>query len=161
MNTARSAVAVGIFVVVSLVLVVVGVAWTQRGIGSGDDTYRLYAMFDDVTGLAPGTKVTIAGYTVGRVEELKLEGTHVRVDLRLMKTVVAWTGLVDEKGLLKNAAVLQRLQASRVGAANHIRRPLLRRSPPAPGPSARKPTTPASLTPPDRHVKRSFVPEFA
>ncbi len=115
MNTARSAVAVGIFVVVSLVLVVVGVAWTQRGIGSGDDTYRLYAMFDDVTGLAPGTKVTIAGYTVGRVEELKLEGTHVRVDLRLMKTVVAWTGLVDEKGLLKNAAVLQRLQASMLG----------------------------------------------
>ena len=49
----------------------------------------------------------------------------------------------------------------RVGAANHIRRPLLRRSPPAPGPSARKPTTPASLTPPDRHVKRSLVPEFA
>ena len=52
-------------------------------------------------------------------------------------------------------------RARRVGAANHIRRPLLRRSPPAPGPSARKPTTPASLTPPDRHVKRSLVPEFA
>ena len=88
MNTARSAVAVGIFVIVSLVLIVVGVAWTQRGIGTGDDTYRLYAMFDDVTGIAPGTKVTIAGFTVGRVEELRLRGTLVRVDVRLMKNVL-------------------------------------------------------------------------
>ncbi len=115
MNTTRSAIAVGIFVIVSLVIIVVGVAWTQRGIGSGDDTYKLYAMFDDVTGVAPGTKVTIAGFTVGRVEELKLQGTHVRVDIRLMKTVVAWTGKVDDKGLLKNSAVLQRLQASMLG----------------------------------------------
>ncbi len=115
MNTARSAIAVGIFVIVSLVLVVVGVAWTQRGIGSGDDTYRLYAMFDDVTGIAPGTKVTIAGFTVGRVEELKLKGTLVRVDVRLMKSVTAWSGIKDERGYAKNGAVLQRLQASMLG----------------------------------------------
>ena len=70
--------------------------------------------------------------------------------------------LVKGADLERAETFLDALDADeRVGAANHIRRPLLRRSPPAPGPSARKPTTPASLTPPDRHVKRSFVPEFA
>ncbi len=115
MNTPRSAVAVGLFVVISVALVIVGVAWTQRGIGSGDDTYRLYAMFDDVTGVAPGTKVTIAGFTVGRVEELKLRGTLVRVDVRLVKSVVAWSGKKDQTGIVRNGAVLQRLQASMLG----------------------------------------------
>ena len=115
MNTARASIAVGLFVVVSLVLVVVGVAWTKRGIGSGDDTYRLYAMFDDVTGVAVGTKVTIAGFTIGRVEELSLKGTRVRVDIRLRKTVTAWSGSPHDGGAIRNGALLQRLQASMLG----------------------------------------------
>jgi phospholipid/cholesterol/gamma-HCH transport system substrate-binding protein len=115
MNTARSAILVGVFVIISLALVVVGVAWTKRGIGTGDDTYKLFAMFDDVTGVAVGTKVTIAGFTVGRVEELTLKGTLVRVDVRLKKSVTAWSGAKNENGELKNGALLQRLQASMLG----------------------------------------------
>lgn len=115
MNTARSAILVGLFVIISLALVVVGVAWTKRGIGSGSDTYKLFAMFDDVTGVAVGTKVTIAGFTVGRVEALTLKGTRVRVDIRLKKSITAWSGHIDVDGKLKSAALLQRLQASMLG----------------------------------------------
>lgn len=115
MSARRSAIAVGLLVVCSVVIVVVGVAFTQRGIGSGDDTYKLFALFDDVTGLAAGTKITIAGFTVGRVEELTLRGTRVRVDIRLKKSVAAYSGLRDEQQILKNGAVLQRLQASMLG----------------------------------------------
>lgn len=115
MNSARAAIAVGIFVVVGVVLIIVGVAWTQRGIGSGKDTYTLFGQFDDVTGIATGTKVTVAGYTVGRVETLELHGTHVKVTVRLQKSVTVWSGHKDADGALKSGAVLQRLQASMLG----------------------------------------------
>lgn len=115
MTTARAAIGVGIFVVVSLVLIIVGVAWTTRGIGSGDDTYRLVAVFDDVSGLADGTKVTVAGFTVGRVEDMKLDGSVVKVGIRVRKSVVTWTGELDQEGIRKNGAALHRLQASMLG----------------------------------------------
>ena len=115
MSNARTAIGVGLFVVVGFVLIIVGVAWTKRGIGSGDDTYRLVALFDDVSGIAEGSKVTIAGFTIGRVEDMKLDGNLVRVGIRLRKTVHTWSGTVNGEGIRKNGAVLQRLQASMLG----------------------------------------------
>lgn len=116
MRHARATIAVGLLVVVSIALTIFGVARSNRGVGSGDDTYKLRAMFDDVTGIANGTKVTIAGVTVGQVEHIQLVGQRVRVDLRLKRFVEAYSGVRDmTTGQLRNAAALTRLQASLLG----------------------------------------------
>lgn len=41
-------------------------------VGSGD-TYRLYAYFDNVAGLTPRAKVTMAGVTIGKVVAVDLD----------------------------------------------------------------------------------------
>lgn len=116
MNQLRAAVAVGLFVLAALVSLVVGVAYSNRGIGKGEDTYALLADFDDVTGVAAGTKVTIAGFPVGEVESVQLQDSSVQVKLRLLKKARLFAGERDATtGQLKSAAVLTRLQASLLG----------------------------------------------
>lgn len=115
MSTRTSAIAVGLLTVSALAAVVVGVSFSNRGIGSGPGTYTLRASFDDVTGIAAGTKVTIAGVRVGEVADLQLKGHRVEVKLRLLNEVHAFTGIKDAEGRLKNSAALTRLQASLLG----------------------------------------------
>ena len=115
MSTRSSAIAVGLLVVASLAAVIIGVVYSNRGIGSGPGTYSLRANFDDVTGIAVGTKVTIAGVRVGEVERLELKGQRVDVRLRLLEGISVYGGLAGPDGKLKNAAVLTRLQASLLG----------------------------------------------
>jgi phospholipid/cholesterol/gamma-HCH transport system substrate-binding protein len=116
MNQVRAAIAVGLFVVAALVSVIVGVSYTNRGVGTGSDTYALRAEFDDVTGIATGTKVTVAGFPVGEVSGVQLIDNKVEVTLRLRKQVKLFGGVRDaETGQLRSAAVLTRLQASLLG----------------------------------------------
>ncbi len=116
MKHLRATLAVGLLAVAGILLVMFGVWRSNRGIGTGSDTYRLVAMFDDITGITGGTKVTIAGYTVGQVDEIKLIGTRVRVVIRIKRTVVAYAGLRDPAtNELRNAAALTRVQASFLG----------------------------------------------
>lgn len=115
MSARSSAIAVGLLTVAALAAVVIGVSFSNRGIGSGPGTYSLRASFDDVTGIAVGTKVTIAGVRVGEVEALQLKGQRVEVKLRLLKEINVFGGLRDASGQLKNAAALTRLQASLLG----------------------------------------------
>jgi phospholipid/cholesterol/gamma-HCH transport system substrate-binding protein len=51
-------------------------------IGAGD---IYYANFTEVGGLHPGNEVRVAGVTVGNVEDLSLEGDHVKVAFKLDK----------------------------------------------------------------------------
>jgi len=111
----RATLLVGLLVVVSIVLVIVGVLHSNRGIGAEEDSYTVKAMFNDVTGIARGTKVTIAGYTVGQVDDVKLMGTQVRVKVRLRRMVRIFSGTVEPTGERRNGAVLTRLEASLLG----------------------------------------------
>ncbi len=116
MRELRATVLVGLLVIVSIALVVFGVLNTRKGIGDDADTYTARAMFDDATGIARGTKVTIAGYPVGQVEDVSLRGQLVQVKVRLRRTVKLYAGLPGERqGELKNAASITRLQASLLG----------------------------------------------
>ena len=65
---------------------------------SGDEGYRVYAIFDDVQGLVEKSRVVIAGIPVGIIEKIKLEGDRARVDVRIDQGVK----------LFKNATVGQR-----------------------------------------------------
>jgi len=111
----RAALGVGLFVVLAIVATIVGVSHSNRGIGAGPDTIRLVAWFDDVTGIAAGTKVTIAGVRVGEVESIALKGHRVEVGVRLLRSVKAYGGLRGDGGRLVHSAVLTRLQASLLG----------------------------------------------
>lgn len=115
MKNARAALAVGVFALLAIVATVVGVAFSNRGIGGGPDTYMLRAFFDDVTGLAPGTKVTIAGVRVGEVTDLDLRGQRVEVRLRLLRKIKVFHGVAAPDRSIRNGAVLTRLQASLLG----------------------------------------------
>ncbi len=64
----------------------------------GDDGYRVYAIFDDVQGLVPKSRVLIAGIPVGTIESISLAGDRARVDLRIDRKVK----------LYQNAQVAQR-----------------------------------------------------
>ncbi|MEY3011958.1 MAG: hypothetical protein RIT45_693 [Pseudomonadota bacterium] len=115
MKELRATVLVGLLAIVSIALVVFGVLNSNRGVGGEEETFRVNAVFDDVTGVASGTKVTIAGFPVGQVDKVALRGTEVHVDIRLRKDVVLYAGRKREDGKLVNAAMVTRVQASLLG----------------------------------------------
>lgn len=52
----------------------------RSGGGSG---YEVYAVFNDVTGLVPKSRVLIAGIPVGYIERIRLWGARARVDIHV------------------------------------------------------------------------------
>ncbi|MSP91324.1 MAG: MCE family protein [Myxococcales bacterium] len=115
MKHIRATVLVGLLVCAGVAALVIGVMRSNRGLAGETDTYVLRAYFDDVTGIAAGTKVTIAGYTVGQVESVQLVSAQVLVKVRLRGFVQVFSGVLDAKGDRKNGGVLTRLQASLLG----------------------------------------------
>src|SRR3954464_9027891 len=64
----------------------------------GDEGYHVYAIFDDVQGLVPKSRVLVAGIPVGTIQKIQLQGDRARVDLLIQRQVK----------LHKNAQVAQR-----------------------------------------------------
>ena len=72
---------IGLFFLVGLVLLGLAIELTL-GLGLFHRRYLLHADFTDVQGLDRGADVRLAGLRAGRVEDLELEGDHVRVTSR-------------------------------------------------------------------------------
>lgn len=95
--------------------------WTYGRIESKyartDDSYEVYALFDDVTGLAERSQVHMSGVPVGFVESISLdEGTSLaRVVLRVRKEARLFAGDVGPDGAVVNGASVSRVQASFIG----------------------------------------------
>ncbi len=73
---------IGLFFLAGLVLLAVAVELTL-GLGLFRRRYQLHADFTDVQGLDRGADVRLAGLRAGRVEDLRLEGDHVRVTMAI------------------------------------------------------------------------------
>ena len=75
MNKDRNALRAGIFIVVSLVLIL-GVIFSIRGFDQILQTTRqvtvLFRLADDISGLREGDEVRIGGYTVGTIDSIEL-----------------------------------------------------------------------------------------
>ncbi|MDX1804772.1 MAG: outer membrane lipid asymmetry maintenance protein MlaD [Alcanivorax sp.] len=73
---------------------------------NGAETYRLEAHFNNVSGLTPRAKVTIAGVLVGRVTDIRLDPVSVRatVDMAIDKRVDYITD--DSIAAIKTSGVL-------------------------------------------------------
>ncbi|HDQ04663.1 MAG TPA: outer membrane lipid asymmetry maintenance protein MlaD [Deltaproteobacteria bacterium] len=77
--------AVGIFVVIGLIAI--GYMTVKLGSVSffGDNTYKLYASFNSVTGLRPGNQIDMFGIDVGRISRITIDQENHRalVELRI------------------------------------------------------------------------------
>ncbi len=70
------------------------------------NTYRVWAMFDDVTGLLPNDNVKIAGVVVGKVDGIRLVDGRAKVGMKLRKghrvpsdteAAVRWRNLLGQR----------------------------------------------------------------
>jgi len=106
MSEHRNELKVGVTIMVSAVLLVLGVLWLA-GFQLGETKYPLTVIFPEVGGLARGARVTIAGVESGSVEELGLmPDGKVKVDILVRQDIripqdsrfsVASYGLIGEK----------------------------------------------------------------
>jgi phospholipid/cholesterol/gamma-HCH transport system substrate-binding protein len=74
---------VGVVVLAGAVAFVWMVGQVRKGIDEDTTGYRVFAIFDDVGGLAEKSRVTIAGINVGQIDTIELAGTRARVWLRV------------------------------------------------------------------------------
>lgn len=72
----------GIFALILLALRVSGLS-----VGSRQETYRVYAYFDNVAGLTTRAKVSMAGVNVGKVTAIELDRFVSKVTIELDRTV--------------------------------------------------------------------------
>ncbi|MGB4075654.1 outer membrane lipid asymmetry maintenance protein MlaD [Pseudomonas sp.] len=67
-------VGVGLFLLAGLLaLLLLALRVSGLTVGSSDDTYKVYANFDNIAGLTVRSKVTMAGVTIGKVTAIDLD----------------------------------------------------------------------------------------
>jgi len=119
LSVIRAPVLVGLLVVGVIFSFIWLASLMQTADFAGPDSYLVYAIFDDVTGLAEGSTVTMVGIPVGKIDSVERhdteEGIRARVGIRLSKDVALYTGVVGPDGRLKGAASVERKQASILG----------------------------------------------
>jgi len=108
---------VGIGAVVSFVLLFGAV---QRPVVRKGEGVVVHADFDDVSGLASYSRVTVSGIPVGAIERIELvqaEGgrTKARVHLRLRPDIVLYHGIPGPDGQPIHAATITRRAATMLG----------------------------------------------
>ena len=74
MTTRKTELLVGTFVVLTLLAVLLlALKVANQGLSGSDQSYTLYAKFDNIGGLKPRSAVKVGGVTVGRVESIYLD----------------------------------------------------------------------------------------
>ncbi len=118
MRETYNAAKVGLLTLVTVALSIAIYRYVDES-SSGGEGYQVYAIFDDVQGLVPKSRVLVAGIPVGTIESIRLEGDRARVDLRIQ----------DEVKLYRDATVGQR-SASLLGETLLVIRPGAPKLPP-------------------------------
>ena len=78
---------VGVLVTVGLVGFFYAVHSIQQGSFGSTDTYGVYAMLDNVLGVAKRSRVVMAGIEVGYIDSVALDGGRAKLNLRIDKNV--------------------------------------------------------------------------
>ncbi len=119
MLKAKTPLLVGLLVLVAAGAFIFTFGTLDKGM-SEEDMYVVYARFDDASGLAPDTRVSLAGIVVGRLGTPELDPDRpalARVPLHLAKTVVLRMGTQHptKKDTWTNGAAALRRQSSLIG----------------------------------------------
>lgn len=101
MKKALSPFRVGLLVIASGAILFGFLTFARKGALDEDEATRVWAWFDDASGLAARSRVQVAGIPVGEVEKIELEGTRARV----------WLRLRDDVALREDAAVSKRSES--------------------------------------------------
>lgn len=93
---------VGLFLLAGLLaLLLLALRVSGLTIGSAQDTYRVYAYFDNTAGVSPRAKVTMAGVTIGKVVAVDLD--H---DSFMGRVTMELDGRVDNLPVDSTASIL-------------------------------------------------------
>ena len=107
---------VGLVVLAAILATMYMVTMLTRGEGWGRaEGYQVYAVFDDVTGLAKNSRVMMSGIPIGTLEDFELEGSKVRVVMTIRSNIKLYEGIETEEGYYRNGATVQKTQASVIG----------------------------------------------
>ncbi len=82
MRKIGSEVAAGVAIFLAFILFVFGFLFLKNTMSKAN-TYDVYAQFNDVTGLERHDKVSLSGVIVGKVQNFKLDGINVLVQIQL------------------------------------------------------------------------------
>ncbi len=118
MPKVRPVLLVGLVVLGGLGAVMALYTSARQGFRPKEGSYVVYALFDDVSGVAPRTRVTVAGVQVGEVVSVGLDDTHpdlARVAIVLTKSVALREGAPGEHGPYESGAQLSVRSASLLG----------------------------------------------
>ncbi|MBI5526918.1 MAG: MCE family protein [Deltaproteobacteria bacterium] len=74
---------VGVVIVVTAVILAYFIGGVSKSKFSASDSYNVFALFDDVTGLVTKSRVVVAGVAVGQIEGISLKGRRGKVLLRI------------------------------------------------------------------------------
>lgn len=120
MNRWRAPLLVGLVGIAGVVAFVLLFGTVRQDVVREGEGYRVYADFDDVSGLAASSRVTIAGVPVGTMERFDLVtgddgGTRARVWIRMGGDVALYRGTVGPDGRMVNVATITRRAATMLG----------------------------------------------
>jgi phospholipid/cholesterol/gamma-HCH transport system substrate-binding protein len=83
----NKAVAVGLLAAVCGIAFLIAYTFFRKGGYAEKDTYRVFAYFDDATGLTWKSRVQIAGIQVGEVDKIVLSGNRAKLELRIKRDI--------------------------------------------------------------------------
>lgn len=114
-NTFFTPFKVGLVVLGSIVAFAMMYSIVNTELDTGEGTYQVHAIFDDVTGLALKSKIQLAGIRVGEVSNIELVGDRAKVTLELQRRVELKLGEDREGRKYVNGATVSKKQASLLG----------------------------------------------
>ncbi|HOI10339.1 MAG TPA: MlaD family protein, partial [Myxococcota bacterium] len=120
MNRWRAPLLVGLVGIAGVVAFVLLFGTVRQDVVREGEGYRVYADFEDVSGLAASSRVTIAGVPVGTMERFDLVtgtdgGTRARVWIRMGADIALYRGTPGPGGTMLNAATITRRAATMLG----------------------------------------------
>jgi phospholipid/cholesterol/gamma-HCH transport system substrate-binding protein len=115
----RAPALVGAMLIATVAGFIYMVSVIQTTVFESKDTYQVYAIFDDVTGLVINSNVNMVGIPVGAINSIERvsteDGMRARVGIRVSNEVVLYKGEMDDTGILRGAASVIRKQTSILG----------------------------------------------
>lgn len=93
---------IGIAVFSAVIILVVGIIYL-KGMDFRSNDYRLTLFYGNVNGLTAGSPITIAGLDIGKVQDMRLAGNVIAVDVSISKKVNI---SVDSKAFIKSTSLM-------------------------------------------------------
>jgi phospholipid/cholesterol/gamma-HCH transport system substrate-binding protein len=116
----RAPLLVGLMAIVAVLVFVLLFGTVQKQTVGKGEGFRVHADFDDVSGLASYSRVTVSGIPIGTMESIELVTapggiTKARVTIRLRDDIVLYAGIPGPEGRVVHAATITRRAATMLG----------------------------------------------